>query len=68
MSTRPRVLPPWLPGMPLPVPAGQPLKLPYSGAMQVVDRYRRDALLFNSEWALSYTVENNPDVRFHDAL
>jgi len=51
-----------------PVPAGQPLKLPYSGAMQVVDRYRRDALLFNSEWALSYTVENNPDVRFHDAL
>jgi len=51
-----------------PVPAGQPLKLPYSGAVQVVDRYRRDALLFNSAWALSYTVENNPEVRFHEAL
>jgi peptide chain release factor 3 len=51
-----------------PVPGDGPLKLPYSGAVQVVDRYGRDALLFNSEWALTYTVENNPAVRFHDAL
>jgi peptide chain release factor 3 len=51
-----------------PVPADTPLKLPYSGAVQVIDRYRRDALLFGSEWALNYTVENNPTVRFHDAL
>jgi peptide chain release factor 3 len=51
-----------------PVPADRELKLPYSGAVQMIDRQQRDVLLFNSEWALSYTIEQNPDVRFHDAL
>jgi len=51
-----------------PVPADRDLKLPYNGAVQVRDRYHRDVLLFNSQWALDYTIEQNPDVRFHDAL
>ena len=51
-----------------PVPSDRELKLPYSGAVQVIDRQQRDALLFASEWALTYTIEQNPDVRFHDAL
>jgi peptide subunit release factor RF-3 len=51
-----------------PVPANRELKLPYSGAVPMVDRHQRDVLLFNSEWALNYTSEQNPDVQFHDAL
>jgi peptide chain release factor 3 len=51
-----------------PVPATRELKLPYSGAVPMVDRHQRDVLLFNSEWALNYTSEQNPDVQFHDAL
>jgi peptide chain release factor 3 len=47
---------------------GQPLKLPYSGVVPVLDRHNREALLFASEWALNQCVEGNPEVRFHDSL
>jgi peptide chain release factor 3 len=46
----------------------QSLRLPYAGVMQVLDRHQREALLFDSEWALTYTAEQNPDVRFHASL
>jgi peptide chain release factor 3 len=45
-----------------------PLKLPYSGVAQVVDRQQRDALLFDSDWALQYCAEQNPGVVFYDSL
>ena len=46
----------------------RPLKLPYTGVVPVLDRHNREALLFASEWALSYCAEENGDVRFHDSL
>jgi peptide chain release factor 3 len=49
-------------------PAALPLKLPLSGVRQVTDRHDRDALLFDSEWAVGYTAEKNPDVTFYDSL
>jgi peptide chain release factor 3 len=49
-------------------PSALPLKLPLSGVRQVVDRHERDALLFDSEWAVGYTAEKNPDVTFFDSL
>jgi peptide chain release factor 3 len=45
-----------------------PVKLPYAGAVPVLDRQNREALLFESEWALGYCAEQNPDVRFLDSL
>jgi peptide chain release factor 3 len=51
------------------LPAGAAaLKLPYSGVMPVVDRQNRDALLFESEWALKYCAESNPGVRLHESM
>jgi peptide chain release factor 3 len=49
-------------------PDAPPLALPYAGVAQVVDRQGRDVLLFESEWALNYTAEKNPDVRLMDSL
>ena len=46
----------------------RPLKLPYSGVMQVVDRHNREALLFESDWAMSYCAQENPNIRLHDSL
>ena len=54
-----------------PVPSGdhaRPLKLSYSGVVEVLDRHQREALLFASAWAMSYCAEENPDVRFHSSL
>lgn len=45
-----------------------PLKLPTMGVVQVVDRHGREALLYDSTWALNYTAEQNPGYRFHDAF
>jgi peptide chain release factor 3 len=45
----------------------RPLTLPFSGAMAVQDRQQRDVLLLESDWALQYCVEHNPDVRFSEA-
>jgi len=42
--------------------------LPYSGAASVLDRQGRDVLLFDSEWALNYCLEKNPDVQFRDSI
>jgi peptide chain release factor 3 len=44
------------------VPAGDTkprLKLPWSGVLQAVDRLGRDVLLFETDFALSYTTEHN---------
>ena len=42
------------------------LKLPYSGVAETVDQQGREALLFESEWALGYCAEGNPGVQFAD--
>jgi len=44
------------------------IRLPYAGVASVLDRYNREVLLFESEWAIRYCTEENPGVRFHDAL
>ncbi len=44
------------------------LQLPMSGVMRVVDRHGREALLFNSNWELRYTIDKNPDVVFKDSV
>ncbi|HSK08090.1 MAG TPA: peptide chain release factor 3 [Vicinamibacterales bacterium] len=44
------------------------LKLPYAGVLPVVDRENREVLLFDSDWALTYCAEKNPDVRFEDSM
>ena len=49
-------------------PGNGALKLPYSGVAPVVDRQGREALLFESEWALGYCAEGNPHVRFVDSV
>ena len=46
----------------------RPLKLPYTGAVPVLDRYDREALLFASDWAMSRCADENAHVRFHDSL
>jgi peptide chain release factor 3 len=48
--------------------AREPLKLPYAGAVPVTDPHQREALLFASEWALNYCIEQNPRVRFRESL
>jgi peptide chain release factor 3 len=44
------------------------MTLPSPGVVSVLDQLQRPVLLFESEWALNYTLEKNPDVRFHDSL
>jgi len=46
----------------------QPLKLPFGGVERVTDQLERDVLLFDSDWAVRYCVEANPDVRFLGSL
>ena len=46
-------------------PEGVQLQLPMSGILSVRDHRNRQVLVFQSEWALNYTIERNPDVTFH---
>jgi len=50
------------------VPKGATLQLPTSGVLQVVDTHQRDALIFEAEWVLRYTMEKNPGVQFLDTI
>jgi peptide chain release factor 3 len=45
-----------------------PLKLPLTGVLQAVDRQERDVLLFQSDWELRYTAEQNPEVLFRTSM
>ncbi len=49
-------------------PAPDSVQLPMSGVLRVVDRHGRDALIFNSNWELRFTIEKNPDVVFKDTM
>jgi peptide chain release factor 3 len=51
-----------------PVVGSAPFELPYSGVIPVLDQQKRQALLFESDFALSYCMERNPEVRFLDSL
>jgi peptide chain release factor 3 len=54
---------------PVPIVAGAPpLRLPTSGVMSVRDTRERLVLLFQSDWHLRYTAEENPAIRFHETL
>jgi peptide subunit release factor RF-3 len=44
------------------------LTLPYAGVSQVIDRQDRPVLLFESDWAMNYCAEKNPDYRLEDSL
>ena len=49
----------------VPVDSAKPrLKLPWSGVLQAVDRLGRDVLLFESDFALNYTIEHNQAYQF----
>ena len=48
-------------------PAKPRLKLPWSGVLQAVDRLGRDVLLFESDFALNYTVEHNQAYQFRES-
>jgi len=50
------------------VQKGATLQLPTSGVLQVVDTHQRDALIFEAEWVLRYTMEKNPGVQFLDTI
>ena len=43
---------------------GAKLTLPTSGVLQVTDRLNREALIFEADWVLRYTIEKNPQVEF----
>jgi peptide chain release factor 3 len=45
-----------------------PLHLPTSGVMSVRDRRDRPVLLFQSDWHLRYTADENPAIRFSELL
>jgi len=49
-------------------PAGQELALPTSGVIDVTDRLNREALIFESDWVMRYTLEKNPGVEFRDTM
>jgi peptide chain release factor 3 len=52
-----------------PVPKdGATLALPTSGVLQTVDRLNRDALVFEADWVLRYTIEKNPQIEFRDTM
>jgi peptide chain release factor 3 len=52
-----------------PVPKdGAALALPTSGVLQTVDRLNRDALVFEADWVLRYTIEKNPQIEFRDTM
>jgi peptide chain release factor 3 len=50
------------------VEKGVTLQLPTSGVLQVVDTHQREALIFEAEWVLRYTMERNPKVTFLDTI
>jgi peptide chain release factor 3 len=53
------------------VPTGKerpPLKLPWSGTLEVVDRLGRPVVLFETDFSLSYTTEHNPAYQLRDSL
>jgi peptide chain release factor 3 len=45
-----------------------PVRLPTSGVMAVRDRRDRPVLLFQSDWHLRYTTDENPGIRFNELL
>jgi peptide chain release factor 3 len=45
-----------------------PVRLPTSGVMGVRDRRDRPVLLFQSDWHLRYTTDENPGIRFNEML
>jgi peptide chain release factor 3 len=45
-----------------------PLRLPFAGVTSVLDRHDREVLLFDSDWSLGRTIEQNPDVEFRSSL
>jgi peptide chain release factor 3 len=47
---------------------GAVLSLPTSGVLQTVDRQNREALIFEADWVLRYTIEKNPKVEFLDTM
>ena len=47
---------------------GVMLSLPTSGVLETVDRLNREALIFEADWVLRYTVEKNPHVEFRDTM
>ena len=49
-------------------PPGQPLQLPTSGVLQTTDRLGREALVFETDWVLKYTLEKNPHVEFRSSM
>ncbi|MGE3273887.1 MAG: peptide chain release factor 3 [Vicinamibacterales bacterium] len=51
----------WLKGDPKDVDAVQ---LPSSGVMRAVDRHDRPVVLFESDWHVSYSAQQNPKVEF----
>ena len=54
---------------PIPVREDAPsLNLPYAGVSQVVDRQNRLVLLFESDWAMGYCADKNPEFRFADSM
>jgi peptide chain release factor 3 len=46
------------------VPPGVTLTTPSIGVLDAVDRHGRQVLVFESEWAVRYTAEKNPQVEF----
>jgi peptide chain release factor 3 len=44
------------------------LQLPLSGVVQATDRLGREALVFESDWVLRYTIEKNPLVEFRSSM
>ena len=54
---------------PVPLAAdAPPVRLPTSGVMAVRDRRDRPVLLFQSDWHLRYTTDENPAIRFNELL
>ena len=54
---------------PVPLAADSPpVRLPTSGVMSVRDRRDRPVLLFQSDWHLRYTTDENPGIRFNELL
>jgi len=47
---------------------GHPLALPTSGVLQTTDRLGREALVFETDWVLKYTLEKNPHVEFRSSM
>ena len=54
---------------PVPItPDAPPVRLPTSGVMSVRDRRDRPVLLFQTDWHLRYTIDENPGIGFNELL